>query len=77
MLLYVHREHKGYWGLMERHLDFDTAPELRLLQRRLINALTAMIHLKIINDSAKFETFKPFRLLFLHWHVKRFSSERI
>ena len=34
-------------------------------------------HLKTTNKSATFETFKPYCFLFLHWHVKGFSSKRI
>jgi len=33
-------------------------------------------HWKTNDKSAKFETLKPFSFLFLHWHVKGFSSER-
>ena len=33
-------------------------------------------HLKMTNNSVKFETRKPFSL-FSHWHVKQFSAKRI
>ena len=34
-------------------------------------------HFKTTNTSVKFETLKPFCLLFSHWHVKGFSSKYI
>ena len=39
----------------------------------MLNPFTAMMSFENFNKCAKFETFKRFCLLYLHWHVKVFS----
>ena len=43
------------------------------LQFNAINPFTAMMLLENNQEYAKFETFKPFCFIFLHWHMERSS----
>ena len=68
------------WGCFIFYSLWLTFPGCVFLLGRVGAGLTPSLpcgHLKTTNKNAKFETLKPFLLVFLHWHMKEFSSKRI